>query len=92
MNKKVIYTSTFPHKNNMEYFLFEPEVIPQGYDFVCFTNNTNFKSDVWDIRIVPSLYTGGAILSKATPITLIVSPLSPVNEVPGPPVLSSGIL
>ena len=60
MNKKVIYTATFPHKNNMDYFLFEPEIIPEGYDFVCFTNNTNFKSDVWDIRIVPSLYTDGA--------------------------------
>ena len=43
-NKKVIYTATFPHKNKLEYFLFEPEVIPVGYDFVCFTNNTNFKS------------------------------------------------
>ena len=60
MNKKVIYTATFPHKNNMDYFLFEPEVIPEGYDFVCFTNNTNFKSDVWDIRLVEPLYTDSA--------------------------------
>ena len=60
MNKKVIYTATFPHNNNMDYFLFEPEVIPDGYDFVCFTNNENLKSDVWDIRLVPSLYTDGA--------------------------------
>jgi len=34
MNKKVIYTATFPHKNNMDYFLFDPEVIPDGYDWV----------------------------------------------------------
>tara|TARA_R110002167_G_scaffold79374_4_gene219062 strand:+ start:90 stop:830 length:741 start_codon:yes stop_codon:yes gene_type:complete len=60
MNKKVIYTATFPHDNDMDYFLFEPEVIPDGYDFVCFTNNTNFKSKLWDIRLVPSLYTDGA--------------------------------
>ena len=63
-NKKVIYTATFPHKNKLEYFLFEPEVIPVGYDFVCFTNNTNFKSDIWDIRLVPPLYTDGARSAK----------------------------
>jgi hypothetical protein len=64
MNKKVIYTSTFPHKNKLEYFLFEPEVIPDGYDFVCFTNNTNFKSGVWDIRLVSPLYIDGARSAK----------------------------
>jgi|TARA_Y100000310_G_scaffold11934_1_gene12410 hypothetical protein len=45
MNKKVIYTSTFPLKNKMQYFLFEPKVVPKGYDFVCFTNNEDFESD-----------------------------------------------
>ena len=60
MNKKVIYTSTFSHENNLDYFLFEPEVIPSGYDFVVFTDNTGFESDIWDIRLVSSLYTDGA--------------------------------
>ena len=45
MNKKVIYTATFPHQNNMDYILFEPEVIPDGYDFVCFTNIVTNQSD-----------------------------------------------
>ena len=64
MNKKVIYTSTFPHKNKLEYFLFEPEVVPSGYDFVIFTDNVDFKSNIWDIRLVPPLYTDGARSAK----------------------------
>ena len=39
MNKKVIYTAVFPHENDMDYFLFEPEIDIDGYDFVCFTKS-----------------------------------------------------
>tara|TARA_R100001377_G_scaffold6419_1_gene3475 strand:+ start:3589 stop:4329 length:741 start_codon:yes stop_codon:yes gene_type:complete len=59
MNKKVIYTAVFRHENDMDYFLFEPEINIDGYDFVCFTNNTNLKSNLWDIRIVPQIYSDG---------------------------------
>ena len=44
----------------MQYFLFEPKVVPKGYDFVCFTDNEDFESDVWDVRKVKSLYTDSA--------------------------------
>jgi len=45
MNKIVIYTAIFGGKDN----LIEPEFIPQGCDFVCFTDQ-DFKSDVWEVR------------------------------------------
>lgn len=55
MNKKVIYTAIFGGKDG----LLRPEVIPDGFDFVCFTDeesarHKSFKknSDVWDVRIV----------------------------------------
>lgn len=47
MNKIVIYTAIFGGKDN----LIEPEFIPEGCDFVCFTDQ-DFKSDVWNVRKV----------------------------------------
>ena len=52
MNKKVIYTAIF----GTEYYLHEPEVPIEGYDFICFTNDPNLKSDLWDIRQVTPIY------------------------------------
>lgn len=52
MNKKVIYTAIF----GTEYYLHEPEVPIEGYDFICFTNDPNLKSDVWDVRQVTTIY------------------------------------
>lgn len=48
MNDKVIYTAIF----GKEYYLHEPDVISEGWDYVCFTDNPDLKSDVWDIRVV----------------------------------------
>ena len=51
MNKIVIYTAIFGGKDN----LIEPGFIPEGCDFVCFTDQ-DFKSDVWQVRKVESLF------------------------------------
>ena len=63
MNKKVIFTSVFGCSEENNYHLHEPEKL-NGYDFVCFTDNLNFKSDVWDIRIVKPMYDDGARSAK----------------------------
>jgi hypothetical protein len=64
MNKKVIYTSVFGCSEENNYHLHNPDIELKGYDFVCFTDNPNFKSDVWDIRIVDKLYDDGARSAK----------------------------
>lgn len=51
-NRKVIYTAIFGGKDALH----EPLFIPEGFDFVCFTDNINLKSEHWDIRIVESLF------------------------------------
>ena len=47
MNKTVIYTAIFGGKDD----LIEPEFIPDGCDFFCFTDQ-DFKSDIWKIKKV----------------------------------------
>jgi len=54
MNKKVIYTSIF----GSEYYLHEPSVELKGWDYICFTDNPNYKSDTWDVRIISKIYDG----------------------------------
>ena len=49
MNKKVVYTSVFGYTEENNYYLHDPDVKLDGYDFVCFTDNPNFKSDIWVI-------------------------------------------
>lgn len=48
MNKKVIYTAIFGGKDGLQ----EPLFVPSGFDFICFTDNKNLTSDIWDIRVV----------------------------------------
>jgi len=50
-NKKVIYTAIFGGYDKLP----EPEFIPEGWDFVCFTD-TSIKSDVWKIIETPAIY------------------------------------
>ena len=64
INKKVIYTSVFGCSEENNYHLHKPDVKLKGYDFVCFTDNPNFKSNVWDVRIVEKLYDDGARSAK----------------------------
>jgi hypothetical protein len=52
--KKVIYTTIIGDYDYLE----EPDFIPKGYDFICFTDqkiNTPYGS-VWNIKQIPSLY------------------------------------
>ena len=64
MNKKVIYTSVFGCSEENNYHLHKPDIELNGYDFVCFTDNPNFKSDIWDIRLVDAIYDDGARNAK----------------------------
>ncbi len=54
MNKKVIYTSIFGDN----YYLHDPEVKLEGYDFICFTDNPKYKSDIWEVKLLPKMYDG----------------------------------
>ena len=51
MNKKVIYTTIFGGYDN----LVEPHFVPDGWDFVCFTDD-DIESDVWKIVKVKTFY------------------------------------
>ena len=64
MNKKVVYTSVFGCTEENNYHLHNPDVKLDEYDFVCFTDNPNFKSDLWDVRLVKPLYDDGARNAK----------------------------
>ena len=59
MNKKVIYTSIF----GSEYYLHEPSVKLDGWDFLCFTDNPDYESDTWKVLHTAKIY-GGARDSK----------------------------
>ena len=48
-NKKVVYTCIVGGYDN----LIEPSVISSGFDYVCFTDNMNLTSDIWQIRPMP---------------------------------------
>lgn len=48
---KVIYTSIFGNYDYLE----KPKFIPNGFDFVCFTDS-DMKSDFWQIKKVTPLY------------------------------------
>ena len=49
--KKVIYTAIFGGYDD----IVEPEYLPKGFDFICFTDS-DIKSKVWDVRKVLPLY------------------------------------
>lgn len=48
-NKKVVYTCITGGYDN----LIEPKFVTEGFDYVCFTDNNEMKSDVWEIRPLP---------------------------------------
>lgn len=52
--RKVIYTSIFGEN----YHLHEPSIKLDGYDFICFTDNPKYQSDIWQARIIPKMYDG----------------------------------
>ena len=48
-NNKVVYTCITGGYDS----LLEPEFISEGFDYVCFTDDSNIKSDVWQIKPLP---------------------------------------
>ena len=48
---KVIYTAIFGNYDYLE----KPKFIPDGFDFICFTD-TDLKSDFWEVRKVLPIY------------------------------------
>ena len=51
MNKKIVYTAIFGGYDELP----NPQFIPEGWDFVCFTDS-DIKSKVWNIKKVPAVY------------------------------------
>lgn len=49
--KMVIYTAIFGSYDNLN----DPEYIEDNCDYVCFTDDENLKSDIWDIRIIKDM-------------------------------------
>lgn len=46
--KGVVYTAIFGDYED----LLDPKVIDEDLDYICFTDNPNLKSDVWNIRLI----------------------------------------
>jgi hypothetical protein len=44
----IIYTAIFDNYDKLK----TPNVITKGWRYICFTNNKNLKSDVWEIKYV----------------------------------------
>ncbi|WP_296861489.1 glycosyltransferase [uncultured Methanobrevibacter sp.] len=47
--KGVVYTAIFGDYED----LLDPKVINEDLDYVCFTDNPNLKSDIWNIKLIP---------------------------------------
>lgn len=47
--KGVVYTAIFGDYED----LLDPKIINENLDYICFTDNPNLKSDVWNIKLIP---------------------------------------
>jgi hypothetical protein len=45
VNKKVVYTIILGDYDNLK----EPEIISEGWDYICFTNRDDLRSEIWKI-------------------------------------------
>ena len=52
MNTKVIYTAI----TGDSHYLHDPEEVSPGYDYICFTDSDEYKSSIWNVIKVPSIY------------------------------------
>lgn len=52
MNKTVIYSAIFGTRDT----ILDPEIIDPNFDYVMFTDNEQFTSNVWNVRIVSPTY------------------------------------
>jgi len=59
-NKKVVYTCITGGYDN----LIEPTYLTSDFDYVCFTDNIDMKSDVWQIRPLPKEVEGLSQVKK----------------------------
>lgn len=62
MNKKVIYTVIFGGYDQLQ----EPECIPTGWDFICFSDH-DYDSSVWEVRVVDPAIPQDLALSSRKP-------------------------
>ncbi len=44
----IVYTAIFDSYDQLK----TPKVITEGWEYICFTNNPDLKSDVWDVRYI----------------------------------------
>ena len=49
--KGVVYTALFGDYED----LLDPKIVNDDWDYICFTDNPNLKSDVWEIRLIDDL-------------------------------------
>ena len=47
--KKVVYTCITGGYDDLK----DPKYITEGFDYICFTDNTDIRSDIWEIRPLP---------------------------------------
>ncbi len=47
--RKIIYTAIIGDYDTLK----EPSVVNKDWQYICYTNNKNLKSDIWDIRPLP---------------------------------------
>jgi hypothetical protein len=45
--RKAVYTFIFGDYDNLK----PPTILTPGWDYICFTDNPNLRSDVWDVRL-----------------------------------------
>ena len=50
MNKNVCYTCIVGKYDSLK----DPTYITEGWDYICYTDNINFKSNLWEIRPLPN--------------------------------------
>lgn len=51
-DKGVVYTTIFDEQS----ILYDPEIITPELDYICFTNNPNLKSKIWNIKLINNFY------------------------------------
>ena len=59
MNASVVYTSIFGQYDR----LIEPVVSSSDIDYICFTDNHDLTSDIWQIRVFEPCFSGDAVRS-----------------------------
>jgi len=48
MSKKIIYTAIFDEYD----ILIDPDYVTPGWEYICFTNNREFESNIWTIKYI----------------------------------------